>query len=105
MLGRTLIGLSETLIDDCCEEMFDIGQSSLVGFEEFQLLYFELFNKVQMMSGGSIDFENLVLNDEGAQYSNRHLKANENGTFLQTENTIYEDAMLAEDNSHSFTGK
>ena len=82
VLGRTLIGLSESFIDNCCEEMFDIGQSSLVSFEEFQLVYFELFNKMQMASGGSIDFENLALNEEGAQLSNRHLKANENGTFL-----------------------
>ena len=35
VLGRTLLGLSEQVIDTCCEEMFDIGQSSLVGFEEF----------------------------------------------------------------------
>ena len=62
--------------------MFDIGHSSLVSFEEFQLIYFELFNKIQLASGGSIDFENLALNEEGAQLSNRHMKANENGTFL-----------------------
>ena len=46
MLGRTLIGLSEQLIDTCCEEMFDISNSSLVSFEEFQLLYFEIFNRI-----------------------------------------------------------
>ena len=66
-----------------------------------------MFNRIQTAGGGSIDFENLALNDEGAQLSTRHIKANEAGTFLQTEqsNTIYEDAKQVEDNSQSFTGK
>ena len=66
MLGRTLIGISEGLIDRCCEDMFDINSSSIVTFEEFQMIYFELFNRIQTATGGTIDFENLALNEENA---------------------------------------
>lgn len=66
VLGRTLIGISEGLIDRCCEDMFDINSSSIVTFEEFQMIYFELFNRIQTATGGTIDFENLALNEENA---------------------------------------
>ena len=58
-----------------------------------------------MSTGGTIDFHNLALNEDGAQLSSRHMKANENGTFLQTEhsNTVYEDTL--DENSHNFSGK
>ena len=87
--------------------MFDITNSSLVSFEEFQLLYFEIFNRIQMSTGGTIDFHNLALNEDGAQLSSRHMKANENGTFLQTEhsNTVYEDTLLVDENSNNFSSK
>lgn len=35
VFGRTMMGLSESTIDDTCEQMFDLQESSLVTFEEF----------------------------------------------------------------------
>ena len=105
VLGRTLIGISENLLDDCCENMFDICQSSILAYEDFQLLYFELFNKIQLASGGSIDFENLAMNEENAQLSNRHVKANENGAFLPTDQSNNNDEYTLDENSQPYTGK
>ena len=45
------------------------------------MIYFELFNRIQTATGGTIDFENLALDEENAQLSTRHMKANE-GTLL-----------------------
>ena len=43
VLGHTLMGLSEAMIDETCEQVFDMNQASLITYDEFQLLYFELF--------------------------------------------------------------
>ena len=56
VLARTLMGLSEALIDDACEQVFDIGHASLLTYDEFQLLYFELFKTLQLTRGREIDF-------------------------------------------------
>ena len=66
VLGRTLIGISEGMIDRCCEDMFDISSSSIITYEEFQMIYFELFNRIQTATGGTIDFENLAQDEENA---------------------------------------
>ena len=69
VLGRTLMGLSDSLIDQCCENIFDLKQASLVTFEDFQLLYFEIFKTLQLSGGREIDFEHFEsrLNDQGEQ--------------------------------------
>ena len=46
VLGRTLLGLSEQMIDEAAENVFDLTQASLITYDEFQLLYFELFKTV-----------------------------------------------------------
>ena len=43
VLGRTLMGLSEAMIDETSEQVFDMSQASLITYDEFQLLYFEIF--------------------------------------------------------------
>ena len=57
VLGRTLMGLSESMLDECSEEILDLGQASLVTYDEFQLLYFEIFKTLQLSGGREIDFE------------------------------------------------
>ena len=57
MLGRNLMGLSEAMIDDTCEQVFDLSQASLITYDEFQLLYFEIFKTLQLTGGREIDFE------------------------------------------------
>ena len=46
MLARVM-GLSEKVIDEACEDTCDFRQSSLVGYADFELLYFEMFTRVQ----------------------------------------------------------
>ena len=91
VLGRTLIGISEGMIDTCCEDMFDISSSSIIAFEEFQMIYFELFNRIQTSTGGTIDFENLAQDEENAQLSTRHMKANEGSLLTDPTSNAYDD--------------
>ena len=51
------MGLSESMLDECSEEILDLGQASLVTYDEFQLLYFEIFKTLQLSGGREIDFE------------------------------------------------
>ena len=46
VLGRTLMGLKESLFDEVAEQMLDLSQASLVTYDEFQLLYFEIFKNL-----------------------------------------------------------
>lgn len=60
------MGLSEALMEETCESMFDLSESSLVSYEEFQLLYFELFKTIQLTGGKEIDFDHFeMLNTQG----------------------------------------
>jgi len=42
-----MMGCNEQLIDSTAEEVFEFSQSSLVYFEDFHLLYFEIFKAIQ----------------------------------------------------------
>ena len=42
-----VIGISERVIDTTAEDVLGITQSSIVDFEDFQQLYFEIFSRVQ----------------------------------------------------------
>ena len=52
-LGR-MLGLSEALIDSASDEIFELTESTLMQFEDFQLFYFELFSRLEQNG-----FENL----------------------------------------------
>lgn len=62
VLGRTLMGLQEAMIDETCESVLDLTQASLVTYDEFQLMYFEIFKNIQLTGGREIDFEHFEEN-------------------------------------------
>lgn len=64
VLGRTMLGLPDSIVDSCAESTLDLTQSSLVTFEEFQMLYFEVFRRLQLEGRGKNDQERcLVMQD------------------------------------------
>lgn len=41
------IGVSEKVIDETADEVCGFNSASMVGFNDFQMLYFEIFSRVQ----------------------------------------------------------
>ena len=96
VLGRTLMGLSEVTIEECCEHMLDLTQASLLTYDEFQLLYFELFKMMQLAGERQIDFEHFEMQQAANNKWNMDdLSDQQNtkgaGELLHTEQTLFED--------------
>ena len=45
ILAHTMVGIEEALIDTC---FYSISHNSLMTFEDFQLVYFEMFRTLQL---------------------------------------------------------
>ena len=86
VLGHTLLGLSESMIDQAAESVFDLNQASLITYDEFQLLYFELFKTVQLSGGRAIDFEAFECMNENLM-SDRQ----KGGELLHTESQFFDE--------------
>ncbi len=91
-IAYTLMGLSEELVEETCEQMFDLRESSLVSYEEFQLVYFELFKTLQLAEGKQIDFDHFdQINSQADHLTTDHNK-HINNQELHTEHTLYDEA-------------
>lgn len=89
------MGLSEHLIDQASEEIFSFSHSTLIGFDDFQLLYFEIFSRLQ---------KNLVDQAEVPDLNATGPLA-ENGTLLNTENDEANDDSLIKEAKQPTSGK
>ena len=68
MLAR-MIGMQDRVIDDTCEETCDYKQAAQVCYEDFQIIYFAMFSRVQPEPlHGDLDYLNATdkLGDLGA---------------------------------------
>ena len=76
-----LLGISNKSVDTASEELFEhLNQSTLVSFEDFQLLYYQLFDQIQqgqnmafpaLSNGTSNDYQ---MNDIDGQFFNATAK-------------------------------
>lgn len=80
------MGLKETLFDEVAEHMLDLNQASLVTFDDFQLLYFEIFKNVQLCGGKEIDFEHFEMNNQ----MDNLLSDRNKGEVLNTESQLFD---------------
>lgn len=56
-----MLGLPDSILDSCAENVLELNQSSLVTYEEFQMLYFEVFRKLQLEGRGKNDQERCLM--------------------------------------------